>query len=185
MRSGCTRAAGRFPSPNESHHALAFPLQPVPGSRGNGEGTQPLNRQVWIGLVISFALLWLSARNVEFDRAWAHIQTINLIYLVPYALLVIGEVVIRVLKWQVLLRPVKACSFWKLNSATIIGLMANNVLPARAGEFVRAYAGARLESIPYSMAFATVVIDRVLDGLTVSAIFLLVVLVQPDRKSVV
>jgi uncharacterized protein (TIRG00374 family) len=57
--------------------------------------------------------------------------------------------------------------------------MANNVLPARAGEFIRAYAGARLEGVPFSMAFATVVIDRVLDGLTVSAAFLLVLLIQP------
>lgn len=101
------------------------------------------------------------------------------IYLIPYMALVVAEVLIRALKWQVLLLPIQRCSFWKLNSATVIGLMANNVLPARAGEFVRAYAGARLERIPYSMSFATVVLDRVLDGLTVSAIFLVVVLLQP------
>lgn len=143
-----------------------------------------MNRRVWIGLAVSVVFLWLSARNVEFERAWRYIQEIDLIYLVPSMLLIAGAILLRALKWQILLRPVKRCSFWRLNSATLIGLMANNVLPARAGEFVRAYAGARLESIPYSMAFATVVIDRVLDGLTVSAIFLLVVLVQPLPEEV-
>jgi uncharacterized protein (TIRG00374 family) len=57
--------------------------------------------------------------------------------------------------------------------------MANNILPARAGEFVRAFVGARMERIPFSTSFATVVIDRVLDGLTVSAIFALAVVIQP------
>lgn len=137
-----------------------------------------------MGLAVSVALLWLSARNVQFDRAWRYVQDIDLFYLVPSMLLITGAILLRALKWQVLLRPVKHCSFWKLNSATLMGLMANNVLPARAGEFVRAYAGARLESIPYSMAFATVVIDRVLDGLSVSAIFLLVVLFHPLPEEV-
>ena len=143
------------------------------------EKSSPLNRRVVIGLLASLGFLWLSARNVEFDRAWGYIQTMNAAYLVPYTVLIAGEVLIRALKWQVLLAPVKRCSFWKLNSATLIGLMANNLLPARAGEFVRAYAGAKLENISYSMSFATVVLDRVMDGLTVSAIFLLVVLLQP------
>lgn len=142
-------------------------------------GECALNRHIWIGLILSLVLLWLAARDVEFGRAWYYIQTVNSVYLLPYMGLVAGEVLIRALKWQVLLQPMKRCSFWKLNSATLIGLMANNVLPARAGEFVRAYAGARLEGIPYSMALATVVIDRVLDGLTVSAIFILVVLLHP------
>src|SRR5205807_59678 len=100
-------------------------------------------------------------------------------YLIPSVALVLVEVFLRALKWQILLLPLKRCSLWKLNSATLIGLMANNVLPARAGEFVRAYAGARLAGVPYSTSFATVVIDRVLDGLTVSALFIAVIIFQP------
>ena len=108
----------------------------------------------------------------------------NLLYLAPYLLLVAAEVAIRAVKWQVLLSPTKRCSFWTLNSATLIGLMANNVLPFRVGEFVRAYAGARLAGIPYSTSLATVVVDRVLDGLTVSAIFIFALLFQPLPEQV-
>jgi uncharacterized protein (TIRG00374 family) len=138
-----------------------------------------LNLKVWLGLLISAVFLWLSARNVDFVEAWRHIQSMNAWVLIPYSVLIILEVVIRAWKWQILLTPVKRCSFVRLNAATLIGLFANNVLPARAGEFVRAYAGSRLESISYSTSFATVVLDRLLDGLTVSAIFVLALLFQP------
>ena len=138
-----------------------------------------MNWKLWIGVLFSGALLWFAVRDVEFSRVWANIQGINYVYLLPYLVLIAIEVVLRAWKWHVLLTPVKVPSFWKLNSATLIGLMANNVLPGRAGEFVRAYAGARLEKISFSACFATVVIDRVLDGLTVSAIFVLALFLQP------
>jgi glycosyltransferase 2 family protein len=144
-----------------------------------------LNWKLWVGVLISGALLWFAIRDVEFAKVWANIQGINYPYILPYLGLVVIEVVLRAWKWHVLLTPVKVPSFWKLNSATIIGLMANNVLPGRAGEFVRAYAGARLERISFSASFATVVIDRVLDGLTVSAIFVAALILQPSLPDAV
>ncbi len=138
-----------------------------------------MNLKLWLGLAISAVFLWLAIRNVDLGHAWEYMQTINAVWLIPSVILVAAEIMVRAFKWQILLLPLKRCSFWKLNNATLIGLMANNVLPARAGEFVRAYAGARLAGIPYSTAFATVVIDRVLDGLTVSALFILVLIFQP------
>lgn len=134
----------------------------------------------WIGVLMSAALMWWAVHDVKPGEVWAHIQTVNPYYLVPYLALVAIEVVLRAWKWHVLLAPIKAASFRNLNAATLIGLMANNVLPARAGEFVRAYVGARMERISFSACFATVVIDRVLDGLTVSAIFVLTIVFLPD-----
>jgi uncharacterized protein (TIRG00374 family) len=135
-------------------------------------------------VLVSLGLLWLAARDVDFPAAWRYIQTINPYYLVPYLGLVAIEVVLRAWKWQVLLAPIKRASFRNLTSATLIGLMANNILPARAGEFVRAYVGARSEKIAFTASFATVAVDRLLDGLTVSAIFILAVSLQPLRDEV-
>jgi glycosyltransferase 2 family protein len=167
-----------------------------------------VNLKVWIGALASVILLWLAIQNVDFAHAWGYIREINLWWLIPYAGLIVGEVFIRALRWYILLSPVgrqttrhdalhqgglredestqgaalaaHRPSFANLCSATLIGLMANNILPARAGEFVRAYAGARMERIPFSTSFATVVIDRVLDGLTVSALFVPTVLLYPQ-----
>lgn len=138
-----------------------------------------MHAKMWVGIVVSALLLWYSMRNVDFLRAWSAAQGMNLILLLPYLVVLAAEVLVRALRWQVLLQPTRECSFRNLSSATLIGLMANNVLPARAGEFVRAYVGARMEGLPFSTAFATVVIDRVFDGLTASAIFILAVLVYP------
>ena len=138
-----------------------------------------MNGKVWLGIAVSAVLLALAIRNVDLQQAWGYVQTIDSIYLIPSFLLIVFEIVIRTVKWQILLLPVKRCSFKKLLSATAIGIMANNVLPARAGEFVRAYAGARLATVPISTSLATIVIDRLLDGLTVSALFILVIIFQP------
>ncbi len=139
-----------------------------------------MNWKLWGGVVVSAAFMWFAIRDVDFARVRDHIWEVNLLYLLPYLALIAIEVVLRAWKWHTLLVPIKVPSFWKLNSATLIGLMANNVLPGRAGEFVRAYAGARIERISFSACFATVVIDRVLDGLTVSAIFVLALVLQPN-----
>ncbi len=103
----------------------------------------------------------------------------NWVYLLPYLVVLVGSILVRAARWQLLLEPVKRCSFWKLNSATLIGMMANNLLPARAGEFLRAYAGARLESLPFSTCLATAVIDRLFDGLTASGIFIFALMAYP------
>ena len=70
------------------------------------------------------------------------------------------------IRWQVLLRPVKRVGIHRLFAITMIGFMANNVLPARLGEFVRAYALGRSEALPPSLPFATIVIERIFDGFT-------------------
>ena len=133
----------------------------------------------WIGVAVSAALLWYSMGNVDFLEAWRAAQQMNTLLLAPYLVLILGEVVLRAWRWQMLLAPIKHCSISSLTTSMIIGLMANNVLPARAGEFLRAWVGGRMEHIPYSTCLATVVIDRVFDGLTASAIFLAVVLAYP------
>jgi glycosyltransferase 2 family protein len=70
------------------------------------------------------------------------------------------------IRWQLLLRPVKSIGIHRLFAITMVGFMANNVLPARLGEFVRAYALGRSEGLPPSVPFATIVIERIFDGFT-------------------
>jgi uncharacterized protein (TIRG00374 family) len=62
-----------------------------------------------------------------------------------------------------MLLPVKSIPTWSLFSATAIGFMANNLLPARLGEIVRAYVLGRHEKISISAAFATIVYERIVD----------------------
>ncbi len=73
---------------------------------------------------------------------------------------------IRTIRWRYLLQLEGGrLPFVPLWHATAIGFMANNLLPARAGEFARAYAARRLTGVRLSAAVGSVAVERVMDGL--------------------
>src|SRR5262245_56907682 len=74
---------------------------------------------------------------------------------------------IRALRWQYLLEPLGAASFSNAFRATAVGFAASAVLPARAGEVIRPYFLARQEDMSATGAFATVILERLLDLVTV------------------
>jgi len=71
------------------------------------------------------------------------------------------------MRWR-LLFPRTAPSLKVTYKALVFGFFMNNVLPARAGELVRAHVGARLSREPRSLVLATIVAERILDGLALS-----------------
>jgi uncharacterized protein (TIRG00374 family) len=77
---------------------------------------------------------------------------------------------IRALRWQYLLEPLGHTSFGNAFSATAVGFAASSVLPARAGEVIRPYFLARRERISATGAFATIILERLLDLVTVLAL---------------
>jgi uncharacterized protein (TIRG00374 family) len=114
----------------------------------------------------SAALLAVAFRGVdlaEVGRAFGDLRP-------AWLLAVVASLAVRfwltALRWQVLLRPVKTVGVHRLFAVTLVGFMANNVLPARMGELVRAYALGRVEALAAPLAFATIVVERVFDGLT-------------------
>lgn len=75
---------------------------------------------------------------------------------------------LRTIRWRYILRYEGATlPFVPLWHATAIGFMANNLLPARAGELARIYAAGKLTSVSYAASFASVAIERVFDGLLI------------------
>lgn len=84
--------------------------------------------------------------------------------------------VLRAWRWQTLLLPIGRVRFRNAFRTTVIGYAASNVLPGRVGEVLRPYLLARAEALSASAAFATVIVERVLDliaTLLLFAVFLL------------
>jgi len=81
--------------------------------------------------------------------------------------------VFRVLRWKLLLSAFPDATLRRITSAFFIGLSANNVLPARAGELIRPYVLQRGGGMGFSQALASVVLDRIFDlfGLLLLALF--------------
>ena len=76
---------------------------------------------------------------------------------------------LRAWRWQYLLEPLGRPSFLNAFKATVVGFAASAILPARAGEVIRPYFLSRRERMSATGAFATVILERVLDMLTVAA----------------
>jgi hypothetical protein len=73
---------------------------------------------------------------------------------------------VRALRWRTILEPVASrIAFGPLWRATAIGMMVNNVLPARAGEFARAYALKKEAQVPFATGLASLVVDRLFDAI--------------------
>ncbi|MEE2904917.1 MAG: lysylphosphatidylglycerol synthase transmembrane domain-containing protein [Gemmatimonadota bacterium] len=135
--------------------------------------------KTFIGILITVLLFWWALSGVAFLDVWDNIRQGNLILLLASVFVATFGFFIRALRWKVLLTPVKAdTSLHSRFAGVSIGFMANNLLPARVGEFARAYAFSRLEAVTASAAFGTLVVERVLDGV-VLLLFLTLPILTP------
>src|SRR5690606_32906829 len=119
-----------------------------------------------IGILLSILLLWWALRDVSFAEVASRIRSAEPL---PFALAIavtVGGFWFRAVRWGVLLLPAFGTLPMRPRmAATFIGFAANNLLPARVGEFARAFSLSRLTPVPTSAALATLVIERILDGI--------------------
>jgi uncharacterized protein (TIRG00374 family) len=120
-----------------------------------------------IVLAVAAALVVLFLRNVDLRHVAGEIARAQMRWLAVSLLTAILSLVIRALRWQYLLEPLGRVSFSNAFRATAVGFAASSILPARAGEVIRPYFLARQENMSATGAFATIILERVLDVLTV------------------
>ncbi|MBI2863322.1 MAG: flippase-like domain-containing protein [Chloroflexi bacterium] len=135
--------------------------------------------RIGLGFALTALFLYLAVRNEAWSAVGEALVSANYLYVVPAALFTLCGYLFRTLRWRKILEPTAVVSFPSLFSSLIIGFAANNVLPARVGEFVRAYDIARKEGISKTLSFATIVLERVFDGWTLIAFMVVVILVFP------
>jgi len=96
----------------------------------------------------------------------------NYYWLFPAVVSYMFGFLMRGVRWRYLLLPIKKCKVLNLVSTVLIGFMANNLLPLRVGELIRAYVNGKKENISKSSSLATIVVERVFDGLTLVVLLL-------------
>lgn len=131
--------------------------------------------QFWLGVTISIVLVWWTLHRFKPADAWEAVGHANHLWIIPGVVVYFGAVWARTWRWHYLLRPLKRVPLCKLFPIVVIGYMGNNVYPARAGEFIRAYVLKRNENVSASASFATIVVERIFDGI-VMLVFVLVAL---------
>ena len=131
-----------------------------------------------LGILLSVLLLAFTLRGVDFGDVAQALRASSL----PLFLLatVAGTLIfpLRARRWKIILAPIDdQIPFAPLWRSTAIGMMVNNVVPARAGELARAFALTRERpSIPFSASFASLAVDRLFDAFVVLSLMLLAML---------
>ena len=126
-----------------------------------------IDKKTLFGVLVSLFFLVLLLKKIDFGQLIAALRQFDVRYLVPAVLSTFASYFLRAVRWQYLLMHEKKVSLGSAYSATIIGYMANNIFPARLGEFIRAWVLAEKESLKAPKIFASLVIDRLFDGATV------------------
>ncbi len=124
--------------------------------------------RIAFGVVISAVALYFALPpRAEWASVRAAFERVQYGYLVPIAILSAYSVFVRCQRWRLLLRPVAPVPFMPLFSATCIGFFCNMVLPLRVGEVVRPVLLARRTGLPVSSVLGSVLLERLLDMLTI------------------
>lgn len=125
--------------------------------------------QLWLGILISAVLLYLALRGLQLDKVWESLKSARYIWLIPGIAVYFIGVWVRSWRWHYMLRPLKKIPTRTMFPIVTIGYMGNNIYPARAGEVLRAVILKQREDVPVSASLATVIVERIFDGVVMLA----------------
>jgi uncharacterized protein (TIRG00374 family) len=132
-----------------------------------------------VGVAISGVSIYLLANAISIDQTVRALGDARWEGIGLAAGLLAIDVVIRGLRWRALLTPLAVLPRLSVLAHLLVGYLANNVLPARLGEFVRAFSLGDREGVSRSAIVGSVVVERLLDvGLLAIAAFVGLVLVS-------
>lgn len=134
-----------------------------------------------LGLSISAFALWQIFGDTDPEELLVAIKAPNYWLILPNVILIIFAMYQRAYRWRFMLDPIKRVAFPKLLAATCIGFMANNILPLRLGEYVRADSLSRQDpDISKSASLATIFVERMIfDLVALLAILAVVLIITP------
>ncbi len=115
-------------------------------------------------------------------EVWQGLREANYWWLIPGIIVYFFAVWLRTFRWHYLLRPVKTVSLRSLFPVVTIGYMGNNIFPFRAGEVIRAYLLRGKEDVSASASLATIVVERVFDGITMLVFVFAVLPLVPTNE---
>ena len=135
-----------------------------------------------IGIVFSVIFLILALYRANFAQIGKALIGVKLDWLILAVLVYLSTFIPRTLRWQRLLMPIKPFRFYGLLPIILVGYMANNLLPMRVGELFRAYFLKEKEKVSGSSALATILVERVCDGLTLVLVLVVVLVFFPQKQ---
>lgn len=122
--------------------------------------------RAWLGIAISAVFLYIAFRGQNLGDVRDALGEANLWWVPPALVLYFIGVWVRAARWSILLEPLAPSDSRQLFPVVVVGYMANNVLPLRTGEIVRAYLIRRKYNVRKTSVLATIAVERIFDGFT-------------------
>ncbi len=126
-------------------------------------------KRFWLGILVSAALVGVLFYQTDREGMTNALASAQYVYLVPALALFFCGVALRAARWHFLLRSIKPVPLTRLFTVVVIGYTANDLLPARIGELVRAFILGQQEGISKTSTLVTIALERIFDGLTMLA----------------
>ena len=130
-----------------------------------------------IGVAISAITLYVILHGVDLAEVADILRTAAPGWLALMLVGIVVDLMIRGLRWQRLLAPIHAVPYRRSLGYLLIGYLANNLLPARLGELVRAHYLGDREGVSRTTTLGTIVVERVIDTVVVVAIAALAIVI--------
>lgn len=125
-----------------------------------------------ISILLGLLFLYLTFKGVDTEKLIQSFSQIKWTYIILYLFFLTGIQIVRTTRWGVMLKPIKSdISFKDLYIVSSVGFMALVTLPLRLGEFARPYLIYERCNVSMSAAMATIVVERVIDGITIGFVF--------------
>jgi len=116
---------------------------------------------------VVFALLAVRMVRPHAAKVWEAMGNVHLGYLALYAVITVAAQTLRTLRWAAMLRAVGGAPFSRVLPVSLVGYMATFTVPT-LGELVRPVLIREVGGLRGSAALATVVVERIIDGLIVA-----------------
>ncbi|MBE2189176.1 MAG: flippase-like domain-containing protein [Desulfobulbaceae bacterium] len=132
-------------------------------------------------LVLIIGSTYLAVKDVDFDELVSVLKGANYLWaIVPIPIIILSHF-IRAIRWKTILKPIQEPGpTINLFSAVMVGYFFNAILP-RLGEFVRPYVYAKRRNTSVSSAFATIIVERVIDVFTLGFLFVIAFIISRDK----
>lgn len=135
--------------------------------------------RIWLGTAISLAFLAWLLWNVDPAELLAALRQVRPAWLLVGVAVFGVSIGVRVLRWQVILAGLFPIPNSEAGELLVIGAAANNILPARTGEIVRAALLQRRHGGSLATALGTIVVERVFDGLALALLLATALVLLP------
>ena len=122
-----------------------------------------------LGVVISLALLAWVLKDVSVAEVLDQARRAHPGLMALSVAIATAAFPLRIFRWRLILKaddgqPVSRRAMWH---AIAVGFMANNLLPLRAGEVLRAFTINRIAPVKLTSALSSLIVERMFDGISI------------------